>query len=438
MSEKKLPELKDLDADLTSEQDTRAYLRDIPKSAVKPEHYHLMYLLEQRVTHFLDGEVTELQDCFQINYHLHENVVTYDAIKTLSKNEKLRYLLNIAKLEELQHTRYTYVLEPKELHFTKNGLPLLKTRGIRNVIEPLPYTEKEFLTRYKALIIEAFNDKVQFESLVEGNLDLYKGTPFDQQIIQASNLQDLKAVLQRHYNQQEENYKHHYAYVQKKRYALYKWASIGTAILSAILLVCLAYLYFFVMKHDAQVDAGYKSFIKEYYTQVLNDYENVDAKRLDKEALFAYAKSYVETNKQGLEKEKKNNVLNHITPSANKDYLLYWVVLGQGDIDEALNISTYLEDNDLTKLALINKLNDIKNNPKLSSEKRSEQTKKYNDRLQDILDKEKEIKDEKSKEQEASAKQNDERLKQQEENEKKQKEQAQEDRKKRQEAERKN
>ena len=438
MPEKKLAELKDLESEFTPRQETRAYLRDIPKSAVKPEHYHLIYLLEQRVTHFLDGEVTELQDCFQINYHLHENVVTYDTIKTLSTNEKLRYLMNIAKLDELQNTRYTYQLEPGELHFTKNGLPLLKTRGIRNVIEPLPYSEDEFLTRYKALIIEAFNDKVQFESLVEGNLDLYKGTPFEQQIIQAPTLHDLKQVLQRHYNKQEDKYKTHYMYVQKNRHTLYKWGSLVAAILSVGLLAFLAYLYFSVMKHDAQVEAGYKSFVKEDYTQVLNDYEDVDAKKLDKEALYAYAKSYVETNQQGLEKEKKNNVLNHITPSANKDYLLYWVVLGQGDIDEALNISTYLEDNDLTKLALINKLNDIKNNPKLSSEKRSEQTKKYNDRLQDILDKEKEVKDEKAKEQEASAKKNDERLKQQEENEKKQKEQAQEDRQKRQEAERKN
>lgn len=438
MPEKKLLDLKDLDAGLTPHQETRAYLRDIPKSAVKPEHYHLIYLLEQRVTHFLDGEVTELQDRFQINYHLHENVVTYDAIKTLSTNEKLRYLMNIAKLDELQNTRYTYQLEPSELHFTKNGLPLLKTRGIRNVIEPLPYTEDEFLIRYKALIIEAFNDKVQFESLVEGNIDLYKGTPFEQQIIQAKTLHELKQVLQHHYNKQEEKYKTQYMYVQKNRHILYKWGSLIAAILSVGLLAFLAYLYFSVMKHDAQVEAGYQSFIKEDYTQVLNDYEDVDAKKLDKEALYAYAKSYVETNKQGLEKEKKNNVLHHITPNANKDYLLYWVVLGQGDIDEALNISTYLEDNDLTKLALINKLSDIKNNPKLSSEKRSEQTKKYNDRLQDILDKEKEVKDEKAKEQEASAKKNDERLKQQEENEKKQKEQAQEDRQKRQEAERKN
>ncbi|WP_274704564.1 type VII secretion protein EssB [Staphylococcus ratti] len=438
MSEKNLNEFTSIEPDLTTKQDTRAYIRDIPKSAVKPEHYHLMYLLGQRATHFLDGEVTELQDCFQINYHVHENVVTYDAIKTLSTNEKLRYLLNIAKLEELQQTRYTYQLEPNELHFTKNGLPLLKTRGLRNVIEPLPYSEEEFLTRYKALIIEVFNDKVQFESLVEGNLDLYKGTPFEQQIIQAKTLKALKEVLQQHYNKQQTIHQNQYTYVQKKYHALFKWGGIVATALTLALIAFLLYLYFSVMKHDAQVEAGYQSFIKEDYTQVLNDYENVDAKKLDKEALYAYAKSYVETNKQGLEKDKKSNVLNHITPSANKDYLLYWVVLGQGDIDEALNISTYLEDNDLTKLALINKLNDIKNNPKLSSEKRSEETKKYNDRLQAILDKEKEVKDEKAKEQEASAKKNDERLKQQEENEKKQKEQAQEDRKKRQEAERKN
>ena len=34
--------------------------------------------------------------------------------------------------------------------------------------------------------------------------------------------------------------------------------------------------------------------------------------------------------------------------------------LGQGHLDEALNIATYLDDNDITKLALINKLNEIK------------------------------------------------------------------------------
>ena len=91
-------------------------------------------------------------------------------------------------------------------------------------------------------------------------------------------------------------------------------------------------------------------------------------------------------------------MLNSVTPDANKDYLLYWMQLGQGHLDEALNIATYLDDNDITKLALINKLNEIKNNSDLSNDKRSEQTKKYNDKLQDILDKEKKLKMKKLKE----------------------------------------
>ena len=130
-------------------------------------------------------------------------------------------------------------------------------------------------------------------------------------------------------------------------------------------------------------------------------------------------------------------MLKNITPNSNEDYLLYWVELGQGHLDEALNIATYLDDNDIMKLALINKLNNIKNNPDLSNEKRSEQTKTYNDKLQDILDKEKAAQEASDKEKEAEDKAADEKLKQQEENEKKQKEQERKDREKRQAAERK-
>ncbi|WP_416146100.1 type VII secretion protein EssB/YukC [Pseudomonas aeruginosa] len=38
----------------------------------------------------------------------------------------------------------------------------------------------------------------------------------------------------------------------------------------------------------------------------------------------------------------------------------------------------------MTKLALINKLNEIKNNGDLSNDKRSEETKKYNDKLDKV------------------------------------------------------
>lgn len=440
MANKKTSELKDLeplDRQTNDEKHERRDMREIPKTSIKKEQSHLMYLLEQHTSYFLDAELTELRDNYQVHYHITEHNIPFEKIKSFSKNEKLRYLLNIGKLEELRATRYTFNLSPDELYFTKDGLPLMKTRGLKNIVEPLPLSEDDFLLRYKSLIITAFNQKVNFDALVEGNLELHKGTPFENKIIQSKNLSELKQFLTEQYNKQQSDYTQNFSYVRKRKYNTFKWLGIAMSIIGVLLIACLAYLYFFVMKNEEQVEKGYQSYVKADYTQVLNDYKDLDGKNLDKEALYIYAKSYIETNKQGLEKDKKENLLNSVTPDANKDYLLYWMQLGQGHLDEALNIATYLDDNDITKLALINKLNEIKNNSNLSNDKRSEQTKKYNDKLQDILDKEKEVKDKEAKEKEEKAEEKDKKVKQQEENEKKQKEQAAKDKKKRQEAERK-
>ncbi len=138
-----------------------------------------MYLLEQHSPYFIDAELTELRDSFQIHYDINDNHTPFDNIKSFTKNEKLRYLLNIKNLEEVNRTRYTFVLAPDELFFTRDGLPIAKTRGLQNVVDPLPVSEAEFLTRYKALVICAFNEKQSFDALVEGNLELHKGTPFE-------------------------------------------------------------------------------------------------------------------------------------------------------------------------------------------------------------------------------------------------------------------
>lgn len=431
-----LQELETIDNEQQTTPKQRVDMREISKADIKSEHQHLMYLLEQKGQYFLNAELTELRDSYQIYYDIPEHVIPYQKILDFTKNEKLRYLLNIAELQHLNQTRYTYTLAADELYFTKDGLPLVKTRGLKNVVAPLPMSDDAFLTRYKALVIHAFNQKTSFEALVEGNLALHKGTPFENKIIEATSLEALVEFLTEQYDKQQQDYTMNFSYVRKKKYNIFKWLAIVMSVIGLVLIAFLAYLYFSIMKTDAQVEEGYRSYVQADYTGVLNAYKDIDGKQLDKEALYIYARSYIETNKQGLENDKKDNLLNNITPDSNKDYLLYWMELGQGNLDEALNIATYIDDNDITKLALINKLNDIKNNAKLSSEKRSEQTKKYNDQLQGILDKEKEVKEEEQKTKEEENQQKDEKLKQQEENEKKQKEQAQQDKEKRQKAER--
>ena len=54
------------------------------------------------------------------------------------------------------------------------------------------------------------------------------------------------------------------------------------SIIGVLLIACLAYLYFFVMKNEEQVEKGYQSYVKADYTQVLNDYKDLDGKILIK------------------------------------------------------------------------------------------------------------------------------------------------------------
>ncbi len=68
---------------------------------------------------------------------------------------------------------------------------------------------------------------------------------------------------------------------------------------------------------------------------------------------------------------------------------------GQGHLDEVINIATYLDDNDITKLVLINKLNEIKYKWTIHPMIMFGRKRNNNHKLQDILDKEKQVKDEK-------------------------------------------
>ena len=72
---------------------------------------------------------------------------------------------------------------------------LPKREDYKMLLDPLPMSEAEFLTRYKALVICAFNEKQSFDALVEGNLELHKGTPFETKVIEAATLDLLTSVL---------------------------------------------------------------------------------------------------------------------------------------------------------------------------------------------------------------------------------------------------
>lgn len=42
------------------------------------------------------------------------------------------------------------------------------------------------------------------------------------------------------------------------------------------------------MKHNERIEKGYQAFVKDDYTQVLNTYDDLDGKKLDKRSAFTF------------------------------------------------------------------------------------------------------------------------------------------------------
>ena len=85
------------------------------------------------------------------------------------------------------------------------------------------------------------------------------------------------------------------------------------SVIGVILLAILAYLYFSVMKNNAQIEKGYKSYVKSNYTQVLNDYDDLNGKNLDKEALYIYAKATLKQINKAWKKIKRELIKQYYT-----------------------------------------------------------------------------------------------------------------------------
>ena len=54
-----------------------------------------MYLLEQHSPYFIDAELTELRDSFQIHYDINDNHTPFDNIKSFTKMKNyVTYLIS--------------------------------------------------------------------------------------------------------------------------------------------------------------------------------------------------------------------------------------------------------------------------------------------------------------------------------------------------------
>ncbi|MER2236644.1 MAG: type VII secretion protein EssB/YukC, partial [Psychrobacillus sp.] len=102
------------------------------------------------------------------------------------------------------------------------------------------------------------------------------------------------------------------------------------------------------------------------YSQVVTLLEPYSVKGMPYIVLYELA--YASVTNERLDEEQKKNVLSNITLQTDAEYLKYWIHLGRGEAEDAVDIARAMEDGELITFGLLKRREEVKADKDLTGE----------------------------------------------------------------------
>lgn len=287
------------------------------------------------------------------------------------------------------------VVCPENLMFDSGYTPYLLHYGVKESLPPYGRNEEHLLETVKATICAIVDKSHSFEEYLKYHSTL-KLSKEAQSIMKAESLASLEETVRKQIKNLDALEKT-YVRIPDKRWKLQRYL-----LLAFILLFIPAFAYaiyslvFLNPKQDAYIESQ-RSFLEKNYSEVVTLLESYDADEMPYVIKYQLSHSYVMN--ESLQEDQREAVLKSITLQTDEQLLLYWIYLGRGNNEEALEIARVLEDRDLIMMALFKYQDELKADEDMKSEDRKEKLDEIERELEDFKD---EIEQEKKEAEEAA------------------------------------
>src|SRR5699024_4922774 len=110
-------------------------------------------------------------------------------------------------------------------------------------------------------------------------------------------------------------------------------------------------LFFKIPEINAYVESN-RHFLQEEYSSVVDTLRKYNHEKMPNVIRDQVVTAYVVN--ESLKEEQRQNVRNTITLQSDRKYFLYWIDMGRGNYQEAIDTARLLEDRDLIIYGLLN------------------------------------------------------------------------------------
>ena len=283
------------------------------------------------------------------------------------EEEKSRWMLGYQLVEKVYshpYPRLNLIVCPENIVYSKAVEPMFLYYGVLGSLPPYETDEERLWLETKAVVAAAIDGSFTFEEYLKYS-EILELKEIGATIMGMKNSQSLLDYIAEQMEQLEIKERSNVKLPRKKwKWTKYLAIGLGILILPAIIFTIIYFVHE-KPKHEAYT-LSHEYFLGQNYSQVVTLLSPYSVKAMPYVVLYELA--YASVTNERLDEEQKKNVLSNITLQTDSSYLKYWIHLGRGEAEEAVDLARGMEDGELITFGLLKRREEVKADKDLSGE----------------------------------------------------------------------
>ncbi|WP_339145563.1 MULTISPECIES: type VII secretion protein EssB [unclassified Sutcliffiella] len=352
------------------------------KERIKLEEADEISML-QNVHPTIMRKIQETEDELTIIYHISPAFASFAQLKR--KEEKSRWIFAsqlIKSVKDHSLSRLHLLVCPENLVVDESLTPYFLHYGVMESLPPYEKDDEKLWKETKAVIATAIDSKYTFKEYLKLSQTLELSS-IAKSIMNAKNEDELLDIIRKGIKKLEDKEKQ-LIHLPKRKWKITRYATVGLSVLLIPTLILVVYSFLFAQPKQAAFVQSSEHFLKNEYSQVVTTLNAYDAKDMPRVVQYKLATSYIIN--ESLNEDQKDTLQNRITLQSDRNYYLYWIHIGRGEAEQALDIARSLEDSEIILYALLKYKEQVRAQQDLSGEEKQNQLKEIQDEIDEYAE----------------------------------------------------
>ena len=336
------------------------------------------------------------EDEVSIHHKLSPSIIALPAkLKEMTESHRLTSAYQLVqKVKDHRYKRLNLIICPDNLVLDQGLTPHFLHFGVKESLPPYEEDPERILDETRATVAAMMNPEQSFEEYLHYSDTLTLSSEL-KQVLQAKTLHELQPIIHsqiEHLHKKESEF----IKVNKKKWKTSRYFLLGVSICLLPALLYSLYSLFLLQPKQENIVQAQENFLTNEYSEVVNSLQSYDIDDIPKVTQYQLALSYIIN--ESLTDKQKESVRNTISLQSDPRYYEYWIHIGRGEAEQALEIARYLEDRDLLMYGILKRKEQVKAHSDLESEKKQQM---INELEQEFEEYEREIEEQQQEEEEA-------------------------------------